>query len=83
MQRNLQLKGQLKSAFDIEKIIIRNFNGRPIYLKDIASIKDTAKIKGQLCPTEWKKCDHLKHYKKRWREPYSNFRPMCSGSLMK
>lgn len=45
MQRNLQLKGQLKTAFDIEKIIVRNFTGRPIYLKDIATIKDTVKTK--------------------------------------
>ena len=43
MKRNLQLKGQLKTAFDIEKIIIRNTSGSPIYLKDIASIVDTTK----------------------------------------
>ncbi len=45
MKRNLQLKGQLKSAFDIEKIIVRNTTGHPIYLKDIATIKDTTKEK--------------------------------------
>jgi len=45
MKRNLQLKGQLKSAFDIEKIILRNTTGNPIYLKDIATIKDTTKEK--------------------------------------
>ncbi len=44
-KRNLQLKGQLKSAADIEKIIVRNFTGQPIYLKDIATIKDTVKEK--------------------------------------
>lgn len=43
MQRQLQLKGQLKTAFDLEKIIIRNSSGQPIYLKDIATIKDTVK----------------------------------------
>ncbi|NJE06701.1 efflux RND transporter permease subunit, partial [Thermococcus sp. M36] len=43
MKRNLQLKGQLKTAFDIEKIIVRNTSGAPIYLKDIAVIKDTVK----------------------------------------
>ncbi len=43
MKRNLQLKGQLKTAYDIEKIVLRNFNGQPIYLKDIATIKDTVK----------------------------------------
>ena len=45
MKRNLQLKGQLKTAFDIEKIIVRNQTGAPIYLKDIAVIKDTVKQK--------------------------------------
>jgi multidrug efflux pump subunit AcrB len=45
MKRNLQLKGQLKTAFDIEKIIVRNQTGAPIYLKDIAVVKDTVKEK--------------------------------------
>ncbi len=45
MKRNLQLKGQLKSAFDIEKIVVRNATGTPIYLKDIANIRDTTKEK--------------------------------------
>jgi multidrug efflux pump len=43
MKRTLQVKGQFKTAFDIEKIIIRNTSGAPIYLKDIATIKDTVK----------------------------------------
>ena len=43
MKRSLQIKGQFKTAFDIEKIIIRNTSGAPIYLKDIATIKDTVK----------------------------------------
>lgn len=43
MKRNLQLKGQFKSASDIEQIVLRNTSGSPIYLKDIATIKDTVK----------------------------------------
>ncbi len=43
MKRTLQIKGQFKNAFDIEKIIVRNTSGAPIYLKDIAVIKDTVK----------------------------------------
>jgi multidrug efflux pump subunit AcrB len=43
MKRNLQLKGQFKTAFDIEKVLVRNTGGFPIYLKDIAVIKDTIK----------------------------------------
>lgn len=45
MKRNLQLKGQLKTAFDIQQIIVRNSGGAPIYLKDIAHIVDTVKEK--------------------------------------
>ncbi|MEO6730414.1 MAG: efflux RND transporter permease subunit [Ferruginibacter sp.] len=43
MRRNIQLKGQFKTAFDIEKVLVRNTGGFPIYLKDIAVIKDTIK----------------------------------------
>ena len=43
MKRNLQLKGQFKTANDISQVLIRNTNGAPIYLKDIATIKDTTK----------------------------------------
>jgi multidrug efflux pump subunit AcrB len=43
MQRNLQLKGQLKNANDIANIIVRNTSGAPIYLRDVATIVDTVK----------------------------------------
>lgn len=43
MKRTLQIKGQFKNQYDIEEIIIRNQFGQPIYLKDIAQIKDTVK----------------------------------------
>ncbi|MDP4283374.1 MAG: efflux RND transporter permease subunit [Bacteroidota bacterium] len=43
MKRTLQIKGQFKNVFDLEKIIVRNTAGAPIYLKDIATIKDTVK----------------------------------------
>ncbi len=44
MKRNLQLKGQFKTASDIEKIIIRSpSGGGAVYLKDIATIIDTIK----------------------------------------
>ncbi|MEO6547213.1 MAG: efflux RND transporter permease subunit, partial [Ferruginibacter sp.] len=43
MKRNLQLKGQFKTAFDIEQVLVRNTGGAPIYLRDIAVIKDTTK----------------------------------------
>ena len=43
MKRTLQLKGQFKTAADIEKIVVRNTSAAPIYLKDIATIRDTVK----------------------------------------
>jgi multidrug efflux pump subunit AcrB len=42
MKRNLQLKGQFHTAQDISSIVIRSpQGGLPVYLKDIATIKDT------------------------------------------
>ncbi len=41
MKRNLQLKGQIKTASQLEQIVLRNTKGSPIYLKDIAEIRDT------------------------------------------
>jgi multidrug efflux pump len=44
MKRNLQLKGQFHTAQDISQIIVRSpSGGYPVYLKDIATIKDTIK----------------------------------------
>ncbi|MFT3902104.1 MAG: efflux RND transporter permease subunit [Niabella sp.] len=43
MRRNLQLKGQFKTADDIKQVVLRNSFGSPVYLKDIAEIKDTIK----------------------------------------
>jgi len=43
MKRTLQVRGQFKTYFDIQKIVIRNVHGNPVYLKDIAEIKDTLK----------------------------------------
>ena len=43
MKRTLQVKGQFKSVSDIQQIIVRNTSSQPIYLKDIAVIKDTVK----------------------------------------
>ncbi len=43
MKRNIQLKGQFRNVQDIQELIIRNTGGQPIYLKDIAAIKDTTR----------------------------------------
>jgi multidrug efflux pump len=44
-QPTLQVKGQFKSAFDMQNIVIRNIYGQSIYMKDIAQIIDTVKEK--------------------------------------
>lgn len=44
MKRNLELKGQFHTAQDIASIVVRSpQGGYPVYLKDIAVIKDTIK----------------------------------------
>lgn len=43
MERTVRIRGQFKTAFDIDKIVVKNVSGSPIYLRDIASIKDTIK----------------------------------------
>ena len=45
MKRTLQVRGQFKTAFDIQKVVVTNTYGDPVYLKDIATIKDTIKNK--------------------------------------
>jgi multidrug efflux pump subunit AcrB len=54
MKRQLQLKGQFKTASDIEEIVVRNTSGSPIYLKDIATIKDTTKERESFARLEGK-----------------------------
>ncbi|OLY91280.1 Multidrug efflux pump subunit AcrB [Cnuella takakiae] len=43
MRRNLQLKGQLKTAPEIANIVVRNNVGAPVYLRDVADVRDTIK----------------------------------------
>jgi multidrug efflux pump len=45
MQPTIQVKGQFVSAYNMQNIVIKNIYGAPIYLKDIAQIKDTVKDK--------------------------------------
>jgi multidrug efflux pump subunit AcrB len=43
MKRTIRVKGQFTSAFDMQNIVIRNLQGAPIYLRDVAQIIDTVK----------------------------------------
>lgn len=45
MRRNIQMKGQFRTAEDIAGMVIRNQTGAPVYLRDIATIIDTTKEK--------------------------------------
>jgi multidrug efflux pump len=45
MKRTLRVKGQFVSALDMQNIIVKNIQGAPIYLKDLARVIDTVKEK--------------------------------------
>ncbi len=45
MQPNIQVRGQFITANDMQNIVVKNINGQPIYLHDIAQIIDTVKEK--------------------------------------
>jgi multidrug efflux pump subunit AcrB len=44
-KRTLRVNGQFNNALDLEKVIVKNINGAPIYLRDIARITDTVREK--------------------------------------
>jgi multidrug efflux pump subunit AcrB len=43
MKRTLRIKGQFVTALDMQNIVVKNPNGAPIYLRDVAQIVDTVK----------------------------------------
>ncbi|MDP4265680.1 MAG: efflux RND transporter permease subunit [Bacteroidota bacterium] len=43
MKRTLRVKGQFITAHDMENIVVKNINGAPIYLRDMAQLIDTVK----------------------------------------
>lgn len=45
MKRTLRVKGQFTSVLDMQRIVVKNINGAPIYLRDLAQLKDTVKEK--------------------------------------
>ena len=45
MQPTIQVKGQYKTAYDMQDIVVQSIYGAPVYLKDIAQIIDTVKEK--------------------------------------
>ncbi|MBI2731482.1 MAG: efflux RND transporter permease subunit [Sphingobacteriales bacterium] len=45
MQPTIQVRGQFKTALDMQNIVIKNIYGQPIYLHDVAQIIDTVKEK--------------------------------------
>ncbi|MFN9710278.1 MAG: efflux RND transporter permease subunit, partial [Bacteroidota bacterium] len=44
-KRTVRVRGQFTGVKDLNNIIVKNINGAPIYLKDIASLKDTVREK--------------------------------------
>jgi multidrug efflux pump subunit AcrB len=53
-RRTLRVNGQFGSALDLNQVIVKNINGAPIYLKEIAEIKDTIKEKESYARLEGK-----------------------------
>ncbi|RYY64513.1 MAG: efflux RND transporter permease subunit, partial [Chitinophagaceae bacterium] len=45
MRRTLRVKGQFDAALDLRDVVVKNTAGAPIYLRDIAEIRDTVKEK--------------------------------------
>jgi multidrug efflux pump subunit AcrB len=43
MKRTIRIKGQFASALNMNNIVVKNLQGAPIYLKDIAQVVDTVK----------------------------------------
>jgi multidrug efflux pump len=43
MQPTIQVKGQFKTVYDMQDLVVKSIYGQPVYLKDIAEIKDTVK----------------------------------------
>jgi multidrug efflux pump subunit AcrB len=44
-KRTLRVNGQFNSALDLNQVIVKNISGAPIYLREIAEIKDTVREK--------------------------------------
>jgi multidrug efflux pump subunit AcrB len=45
MQRTIRVKGQFLTSLDMQNIVVKNIQGAPIYLRDLAQIRDTVKEK--------------------------------------
>jgi multidrug efflux pump len=43
MKRTIRIKGQFASALDMQNIVVKNLQGAPIYLRDVADLVDTVK----------------------------------------
>ena len=53
MKRTLRVKGQFESALDMQNIVVKNISGAPIYLRDVAEVKDTVISEKSCCETEF------------------------------
>jgi len=45
MQPTIQVKGQFRTAYDMQDLVVKSIYGNPVYLRDISEIVDTAKEK--------------------------------------
>lgn len=45
MQPTIQVKGQFRAGYEMRDMVIKNIYGAPVYLRDIADVRDTVKEK--------------------------------------
>jgi Cation/multidrug efflux pump len=45
MQPTIQVKGQFRTAYDMQDLVVKSIYGNSVYLRDISQIIDTAKGK--------------------------------------
>ncbi len=43
----LRIMGEFKESHELQDIVVGNFNGRPVYLRDVAYVRDSLKDKSQ------------------------------------
>jgi multidrug efflux pump subunit AcrB len=43
MKRSIRVKGQFASTYDMRNIVVKNLQGGPVYLRDVAQVIDTVK----------------------------------------
>lgn len=71
ISRSLNVSGEFKNIDEMKNLIVKSINGSPVYLKDIASVRDHFKVQESYARLD-KKRNHLKYCQKKWRKSNSS-----------